>query len=263
MGDTEQNNAGEAQEQEQPQEQPQEEQAPPQEQPPEGEPKPGEGEAGEGAEDKPSPTPAPEPEPEEKHKRAGGWQRRIERLEREREMLLERLTNQQGGQQPKKEKTPEENAEDYIDALVEKRLAARAEQERQAKTQADFARRTAEVRAAHPDFDEVVMSVDAPVSQALQQALLTSEQGPEIMYQLAKSPAELARLSALQALDAAREIGRLEAKLASATAAPPKPKPASRPPAPPTTMNGSSASTRSLDDLPISEYKRAYRSGRR
>jgi hypothetical protein len=33
------------------------------------------------------------------------------------------------------------------------------------------------------------------------------------MYQLAKSPAELARLSALPPLDAAREIGRLEAKL--------------------------------------------------
>jgi hypothetical protein len=55
----------------------------------------------------------------------------------------------------------------------------------------------------------------SPYVSPLGQALLTSEHGPAIMYQLAKSPAELARISALPPLDAAREIGRLEAKLAS------------------------------------------------
>jgi hypothetical protein len=238
-----------------------------QEQPEEGEGGEGqpEGDEGEKAEEAKAEGGEAEQEP---RKRAGGWQRKIERLEKMNEQLLAQLTSQRGGPpppsgQPQKEKSPEEKAAEYIDSLVEKRLAAREEQQKAQTRVADFQRRTAEVRAKNPDFDDVVMSVDVPVSPALEQALLTSEAGPAIMYQLAKSPAELARICALPPLDAAREIGRLEAKLASGTAAPVKPKPAIRPPAPPTSVSGSTPSARSLEELSISDYKRAYRSGRR
>lgn len=202
---------------------------------------------------------------EEKHKRAGGWQRKIERLEREREMLLEQLTAQRGTQSataaPEKPETPEEKAAKYIDDLVEKRLAAKEAQRQQQEALAKFEQRKEEVRAAYSDFDEVMSMADAPVSRALGEALLTSEHGPAIMYQLAKNPAELARISALPPLAAAREIGRLEAK-ASATPTPKAPtKSVARPPAPPTSVSGSASSTRSLDDLSLSDYKRAMRSG--
>jgi len=248
-----------------PEEQQTEEQA--EETPPEAEGEEAEAKEGEdkpeGEEDK-----AAEPaESEDKRKRAGGWQRKIERLERMNEQLLQQLGTrpaQANGTAPGKEKTSEEKAAEYIDNLVEQRLSRR-EQERQAQSaQADFQRRTAEVRAANPDFEDVIMSAsDVPVSEAVTQALLTSEHGPAIMYQLAKSPAELARISALPPLSAAREIGRLEAKLPSVAAAPKTTKPAIRPPVPPTSVNGSASSTRNLDDLPLSEYKRAMRSGRR
>lgn len=202
------------------------------------------------------------PKPEG-HKRAGGFQRKIERLERalqEKDAVISRLSGQQP-QAPTKEKTSEEKAVEYVESLVEKRIAAREAQQRQNQAQAEFARRTQEVRASNPDFDDAIESVShIAVPQYIQEALLTAEAGPVIMYQLAKSPAELARISALPPLDAAREIGRLEAKLASG-AAPQKPKPAARPPAPPTSVNGSAANTRSLEDLPISEYKRRMRSG--
>jgi hypothetical protein len=255
MGDTEQPQAEEAQPEAQ---EGQQQEAPAEEAPPEG----AEAKPEEGAEEE-KPEGQEEARAEEKHRRAGGWQRKIERLERELEMERQfRAQLQQGTQQPAKEKSPEEKAAEYLDGLVSKRLAERDAQQQQAAQQAEFQRRAAEVRAAHPDFDEVVLAADAPVSPALQEALLTSDSGPAIMYQLAKSPAELARLSALPPLAAAREIGRLEAKLASSTSAP-KPKSAARPPAPPTSVNGSASSTRSLDDLPLSEYKRAYRSGRR
>lgn len=197
---------------------------------------------------------APEPESgkPEGHKRAGGWQRRIGRLEREREMLLEQLAAQRAGQptpaQPAKAKTPEEQAAEYVESLVEKRLTERETQRQQQAITAAFQARTQEVRAAHPDFDEVISSVEVPVSAALSEALLTSDHGPRIMYQLAADPAELARLSALPPLAAAREVGRLEAKLASVTAAPAKPNPAVAPrkpaaPAPitPVTTRGPSA----------------------
>lgn len=225
----------------------------------------GEGE-GEAPETEEGEAPAvPTDEGEERRKRAGGWQRKIERLERERQLLMEQLA-QRPAQPPPGPPKPKDSAaqmEDYISNLVEQRLAAAREQESQKRIQAEFQRRAAEVRAANPDFDDVLVAADAPVSPALQQALLTSEHGPAIMYQLAKNPGELARLNALPPFDAAREIGRLEAK-ASATPAPAKPtKSATRPPVPPTNVAGSPSSTRNLDDLPLAEYKRALRSKRR
>lgn len=205
-------------------------------------------------------------EAEEKRKRAGGWQRKIERLERQNELLLQRLSQapQAAPPAPTPEPTATQKAEAWIDKRVEERLAQREAERNAQSAQAEFQRRTAEVRQKNPDFDDVILSAsDVPVSPALQQALLTSEHGPSIMYALAKNPAELARLSALPPLDAAREIGRLEARQPSPTAGPNKQKPAIRPPVPPSTVNGSAASTRNLDDLPMSEYKRAFRTGRR
>lgn len=211
-------------------------------------------------------TPKADDGAERERRRAGGWQRKIERLERERALLMEQLAAQRPAQQPpapEKPKDPAAQMDEYVSNLVAQKLAAEREQERLARVQAEFQRRTAEVRAANPDFDDVVESVHVPVSHALQQALLTSEHGPAIMYQLAKNPAELARINALPPFDAAREIGRLEAK-ASVTPAPAKTvKPAPRPPVPPTNVGGSPSSTRNLDDLPLAEYKRALRSKRK
>lgn len=232
----------------------------------EGEPKPGEGE--EETEAEPEEAKGGEAEPEERRKRAGGWQRRIERLERvvqQKDELIQRLATQGTTQtpQPAKDKTPTEKAEEWIDRRVEERLAAR-EQERQTKTAVEqFQRRTAAVRAKHDDFDEVVSRLDIPLDSVAGQALLTSEFSGDILYRLGTDPDELARISALPPAAQAREIGRLEAQLASSTAGPVKPKPAFRPPAPPTSVNGSASSTRSLEDMPLAEYKRAMRSGRR
>lgn len=207
---------------------------------------------------------------EKQNRRAGGWLRKIERLERDRQLLMEQLAmaQRQGQQQQPaanndKPKDPAAQMEEYVANIVAQRLAAEREQAAQAQRQAEFQKRTQEVRAANPDFDDVVMNADVPVSQAVSEALLTSEHGPAIMYQLAKNPAELARLNALPPLSAAREIGRLEARASSTPAPKTATKTATRPPAPPTNVGGTASSTRSLEDLPISDYKRAYRSGRR
>lgn len=205
---------------------------------------------------------------EEKRRRAGGFQRKIEKLEREREILLQQLQVHQrpsgppAPAAPPKEMTPEERTAAYIDGLVDKRVAARTQQQEEQRVLADFQRRTAEVRAKVPDYEEVIMSAaHIPAPPHLQEALLTSEHGPEIMYQLAKNPAELARISALSPVIAVREIGRLEAKLASVAPAPKTTtRTATRPPAPPTSVKGTASSSRSLDELSLSEYKRAMRS---
>lgn len=216
-----------------------------------------EGEEGEGE----------QPKTEDKRRRAGGFQRKIEKLERENELLrMERLRAQP--QQPKTAEPKDAAAQldDYINSRLEQGFKQRDEQERNARAQAEFQKRTAEVRAANPDYDDVVLSSDAPVSEALGRALLTSEQGPAIMYQLAKNPEELARLSALPPVDVGREIGRLEAK-ASVVASPKKNPnaPLARKPAPapisPVTARGQS-NVKPVEQMSYEEYS-AWRESQR
>jgi hypothetical protein len=271
MGNTEQKQTEESTEPTEPaepQEQEQEEQQAP---PPEEEAQPAEPEAKE--EGAPEEEPPPESEEakaaaEEKGRRSGGWKRKIERQERQIEVLTAQLANQRPSQQPpaaeEKSKDPADQVRHFVREEAKALLKEERDAEQRARAQAEFQKRTQEVRAAHPDFDEALDDVShVPVPQAIQQALLTSEQGPAIMYSLAKNQAELARICALPPFEAAREIGRLEAK-ASSTPTPKAPtKSASRPPAPPTSVGGPKSTTRSLDDLPLADYKRAYRSGRR
>lgn len=200
--------------------------------------------------------------PEAKHKRAGGWQRKIEKLERELAETRARLTQPAAPAEPAKAKTADEQAAEYVESLVEKRLAAREVERQRQEAMASFQQRTQAVRAELPDFDDVVAAADVVVPPALAQAILTSEQGPRIMYQLASSRDELARISALPPLVAAREIGRLEAKLASGTATPakPTPNPVTRKPAAPAPIDPvktrGPAAVKPPSEMSYDEYRR-------
>lgn len=190
-------------------------------------------------------TPADEETPEEKpaaeaeeRKRRGGFQRKIEKLERDiaaRDALLAARQAQPQTPTEPKEQTANEKAAAYIAAQVEQKLAEREAVRAQAEAQAAFAQRMAAARQVHADFDDVVLAADAPVAPAVGEALLTSEHGPEIMYSLASNPGELARLNALSPVAAAREIGKLEAKFASAPAPKPPVVAARKPPPAPIT----------------------------
>lgn len=270
MGDAEQNQAEET-EVETPE--PKEEEKPPEEKPPEE--KTEDTEPEEKTEEETDPEAETEPKPEakaaaeEKHKRAGGWQRRIERQDRaiaEKDQVIQQLTQKLlgGAKEPDKPKDAQEEVRNYFRQEAKQVLEEERAQEKQKQAATEFQRRTQEVRAAHPDYDDVLESVNhIGIPNELRHTLFTSEHGPAIMFQLASNPEELARISALPPLDAAREIGRLEAK-ASSTPSPKTPlKSAARPPVPPTTVSGNKKPTGNLDDLSLSDYKRAYRSGRR
>ena len=61
------------------------------------------------------------------------------------------------------------------------------------------------------DFSEVLEGVeDVPMSLAVQELLIHSEKGPELMYHLAQDRDEFARICELSPLEAARELGKLE-----------------------------------------------------
>lgn len=150
-----------------------------------------------------------------------------------------------------------------------------------------FAERQNAARARHADWDEVMQQGMAipfkgrPYANDIQQAILESEQGPEIVYHLAQHPEELARLQAAPSVHVAMvELGGIAAALKAAppasvpagatqtgpatavapvVAAPPS-RSMSRAPEPQGTALGGSASTtpQALDDPNISqaEYNR-------
>lgn len=66
------------------------------------------------------------------------------------------------------------------------------------------------------DFQDAIDDVDdIPVSPAVSEIIFTSENGPALAYELAKNRAEFERINKLPPLAAARELGKIESRLAS------------------------------------------------
>lgn len=115
------------------------------------------------------------------------------------------------------------------------------------------------------DYFDVIESVDdIPLSVTVQEILLTSENSAELTYELAKNRDELARICKLSPLAAAREIGRIETRLAKASdSKPSESKKITNAPKPIETIGrGSSGAIRkSINDpeIPFKEYERLRR----
>jgi hypothetical protein len=81
--------------------------------------------------------------------------------------------------------------------------------------------RVTDFKAENDDYDAVVKAADkVKLSNDLQRVILESEAGPAIAYELASGAendyAELRRIAALSPLNAAREVGKIEARLLGA-----------------------------------------------
>lgn len=158
--------------------------------------------------------------------------------------------------------------EHRIEDGVNRGLAKTAEQHatkfsQQAQTAAaeTYNQRVSEAVTRMPDFVEVVGKSEVPMSAALQEALMDSEKGPELVYHLAKNPAEAERLNAMSVRQMDREIGRLETSIG--TKAPPAPPAARTTNAPPPVKPGSPASAPANTDpskMTQTEYE-AWRKG--
>ena len=136
----------------------------------------------------------------------------------------------------------------YVRALAkfEAKALVKAELEQQRTRQAQEAQATTwqqraeAAKAELPDFEQVMASSTAPMSQAMAEAIKGSDIGPKVAYHLAQNPDIATRLSRLDPMAAAREIGRLEASLSVKTE--PTPKRITSAPTP-TTPIGSGRST--------------------
>lgn len=111
---------------------------------------------------------------------------------------------------------------------LEQTMKERDEQKKEDQSNADFQSKLSEHRSKvkafvekTPDFMDAIEDVDDVVlSPAIQMAIL--ENGPEFQYELCKNREELERINALPAMQAARELGKFEARLAKEEKAEPK-----------------------------------------
>ena len=205
-------------------------------------------------------------------------------------------------EEPKPKADDEPKLEDFTDEhlylkalakweVKQEMKAEREAQEReaeQAETRAIFDAHNQKIsaaRAKYDDFDETVNeSVKTPwqsnsradviASQAFQVGLIESENGGELIYYLGKHPEELDKLAGLSPARIQMAIGRIADKLeeqeeeseeteGEEPAEEEEEKPRKKLPTPITPVGkGSARTSRSLADLPLSEFKKARQAGR-
>lgn len=111
------------------------------------------------------------------------------------------------------------DAQAYAEAIAERKaqelIAQReAEAERTATLEA-YQDREEEARTKYDDFEQVAYNPKLPVTETMAQTIQASEIGPDVIYYLGSNPKEAERIARLSPLLQAREIGRIEANIAS------------------------------------------------
>ena len=112
-----------------------------------------------------------------------------------------------------------ESPEAYADALAyqkaEQLLAQREEARQQSEILESYHEKEEEARTKYDDFEQVAYNPKLPITNVMAQTIQASDIGPEVAYYLGANPKEADRISRLAPIMQAKEIGRIEAKLAT------------------------------------------------
>jgi hypothetical protein len=112
-----------------------------------------------------------------------------------------------------------ESTEAYADALAyqkaEQLIAQREAAKQQTQVLESYHEREEEARSKYEDFEQVAYNPKLPITNVMAEAIQSSDIGPELAYHLGTNPKEADRISKLSPLAQAKEIGRIEAKLAA------------------------------------------------
>lgn len=110
-------------------------------------------------------------------------------------------------------------AEDYAEALaeykVERKIAEREVQQQRKQVESTYAEREEDARTKYSDFEEVAYNKNLRITPEMAEVIKASDIGPDVVYHLGSNPKEAERISRLSPLAQAREIGKIEASLAS------------------------------------------------
>lgn len=137
-----------------------------------------------------------------------------------------------------------ETPEDYAEALAERKaielIAKREAAKYVSEVDSRYFEKVEDAKDKYDDYEQVAHGTHWHPTEAMVEAIKASEIAPDLAYHLGSNPKEAERISRLSPILQAKEIGRIEAKLA---AEPPKPTKTSSAPAPiaPVTARGVSA----------------------
>lgn len=225
----------------------------------------------------------------DKSKKRSGFKRRIDKLNAKvskaeqdaeywRQEALKAQPKKEATAVPEKKATGKPNADDfasveeYHEALtdwkVDQKLTARDTEAKKTQLKTEHqksvdahVKRVEEFKENHEDFDSLMEDVDdIPMSAAIQTAILESENGAELMYELAKNREEYERIAKLPSFAAqSRELGKFEARLEKAEPTEAKLKTTKAPtPIRPVSAKSAGSGKKTIfdEDLPQHEYER-------
>ena len=107
----------------------------------------------------------------------------------------------------------------------------------------------AEAKSKYADFDQVALANDLPVTKAMGELIMTSDAGPDVLYHLGQNRALAAQIAAMNQVEAARAIGRIEASLIA-----PKPRTETNAPTPINPVRGSAGASRNPENMSYVEW---------
>ena len=112
-----------------------------------------------------------------------------------------------------------ESVEAYAEALAiqkaEQLIEQREQQRQQHEILESYHDKEEEARAKYDDFEQVAYNPSVPITQVMAQSIQASDVGPDLAYYLGTNIKEAERIARLAPILQAKEIGRLEAKIAN------------------------------------------------
>ena len=166
------------------------------------------------------------------------WEREQQQHAEQRQQVNpESLTREQFG-------SDGEFLEAMADLKANQKIAERERQARQRDVISSYHEREEVARDKYDDFQQVAYNPKLPITEVMAESIQSSDIGPDVAYYLGSNPKEAERISRLAPIVQAKEIGRIEAKLA---AEPPSAKKTSSAPAPISPVTPSSKGQSSFD----------------
>jgi hypothetical protein len=134
-----------------------------------------------------------------------------------------------------------------VEAYAEARAVALVEQREQQRQHSDiveaYHEKEEEARGKYDDFEQVAYNPKLTITDVMAQTIQSSDIGPDVAYFLGSNPKEANRIAKLAPFLQAKEIGRIEVKLADS----PPVKKASNAPAPFTPVTARNSGSPAVD----------------
>ena len=112
-----------------------------------------------------------------------------------------------------------ESPEAYAEALAyqkaEELIAKREAAKQQSQVLESYQEREESAREKYDDFEQVAYNPKLPITNVMAETIQSSDIGPELAYYLGSNPKDADRISRMTPLSQAKEIGKIEAKLAA------------------------------------------------